>query len=169
MKKDYRFFCPTPLIYRATDNLPLGRSEKLNLYYNYKKESHHPTDVTAFFVSSLRNNLSMFLIQKTENSWKISRKSTITESYFSNVAGASLLKSHSLMNTFLRIHKVFINNFLMAYFQHTTSLVYFSKFWFKGSRTIASEENCPPTPKLTLSQILSLTGGNFPSWPKPKP
>ena len=34
-----------------------------------------------------------------------------------------------------------------------------------GSRSIAPEENCPPTPKLTLSQTQTLTGeggGNFP-------
>ena len=30
-----------------------------------------------------------------------------------------------------------------------------------GSRAIASEENCPPTPKLTLSQTLTLTEGQF--------
>ena len=28
-----------------------------------------------------------------------------------------------------------------------------------GSWTIAPEENCPPTPKLTLTQPLTLTGG----------
>ena len=31
-----------------------------------------------------------------------------------------------------------------------------------GSRTIASKENCPSTPKLTLTQPLTLTGDNFP-------
>ena len=33
-----------------------------------------------------------------------------------------------------------------------------------GSRTIAPEENCPSTPKLTLSQTLTLTRGQFSSW-----
>ena len=28
-------------------------------------------------------------------------------------------------------------------------------------RTIAPEQNCPPTPKLTLTQTLNLNGGNF--------
>ena len=34
----------------------------------------------------------------------------------------------------------------------------------KGSRTIATKENCLPTLKLTLNltQTLTLTGGNFP-------
>ena len=34
----------------------------------------------------------------------------------------------------------------------------------KGSTTIAPEENCAPTPKLSLGQTLTLTrgGGNFP-------
>ena len=32
----------------------------------------------------------------------------------------------------------------------------------RGSRTIALEENCLPTPKLTLTQTLAITGGgNF--------
>ena len=30
-----------------------------------------------------------------------------------------------------------------------------------GSRTIATKENCPPTPKLTLGQTLTLTGDQF--------
>ena len=42
-----------------------------------------------------------------------------------------------------------------------------------GSKTIASEENCHPTPKLTLTQVLTLTGGLFSSravvWLTPKP
>ena len=42
-----------------------------------------------------------------------------------------------------------------------------------GSSTIASEENCPPTPKLTLTQTLTLTGGLFSSgeivWLLPNP
>ena len=33
-----------------------------------------------------------------------------------------------------------------------------------GSRTIAPEENCPPTPKLTLIQTITLTGGHFSSY-----
>ena len=32
-----------------------------------------------------------------------------------------------------------------------------------GSRKIAPEENCPLTPKLTLTQPLTLTGGQFSS------
>ena len=31
----------------------------------------------------------------------------------------------------------------------------------EGSRAIAAEENCPPTPKLTLTQTLTLTRGQF--------
>ena len=31
----------------------------------------------------------------------------------------------------------------------------------EGSRAIAAEENCPPTPKLTLTQTLNLTRGQF--------
>ena len=31
----------------------------------------------------------------------------------------------------------------------------------KGSRTIVPEENCPPTPKLTLTKSLTLTRGQF--------
>ena len=81
-----------PLIYQATSSLSLGSFDQLNLYYNYKKESHPTTNVSAFCVSSLRNNPpSVFHV----------RKSTITESDFSNVAGASLLKSLSLMDFFL--------------------------------------------------------------------
>ena len=47
-----------------------------------------------------------------------------------------------------------------------------------GSRSIAPEENCPPTPKLTLSQTQTLTGGGqfslgaffwLPSNPKSNP
>ena len=39
-----------------------------------------------------------------------------------------------------------------------------NKYYLMGSRTIASEERCPPphlTPKLTLSQTLILTKGQF--------
>ena len=32
---------------------------------------------------------------------------------------------------------------------------------YTSSRTITPKENCPPTPKLTLSQTLTLTGGQF--------
>ena len=43
----------------------------------------------------------------------------------------------------------------------------------QGSRTIAPEENCPPTPKLTLSQTLTLTEGQSSSvaivWLSPNP
>ena len=42
-----------------------------------------------------------------------------------------------------------------------------------GSRTIASKENCLPTPKLTLTQTLTLTRGHFCSvatvWLPPNP
>ena len=90
------------LIYQGTSNLSFESSDQLNLYYNYKKESHLTANVSAFCVSSLRNNLSVVFHV---------RKSTITESDFSNVAGASLFKSLSLMDFFLIIHKVFKNNF----------------------------------------------------------
>ena len=35
-------------------------------------------------------------------------------------------------------------------------------FISSGSRTIAPKENWPPTPELTLSQTLTLAGGDFP-------
>ena len=42
-----------------------------------------------------------------------------------------------------------------------------------GSSTIAPEENCPPTPKLTLTQTLTLNSGQFSSganvWLSPNP
>ena len=42
-----------------------------------------------------------------------------------------------------------------------------------GSRTIGPDENCPPTPKLTLTQTLTLTRGQFPLaaivWLPPNP
>ena len=50
---------------------------------------------------------------------------------------------------------------------------YSNEFCRKSSRTIAPEENCPPTPKLTLIQTLTLTGGHFSSyetvWLPPNP
>ena len=50
---------------------------------------------------------------------------------------------------------------------------YSNEFCRKSSRTIAPEENCPPTPKLTLTQPLTLTGGQFSSgaivWLSPNP
>ena len=56
--------------------------------------------------TSQRNNPSkLFLL----NSCKSSRKSPVTESDFTNVAGVILLKSRSVIDTFLRIHKEFRN------------------------------------------------------------
>ena len=73
--------------------------------------------------------------------------------------------------TFFSIHKQmkipFNINSLQSFFQQ----------WFsqdiQGSRTIAPKENCPPTPKLTLSQTLTLTEGQSSSvaivWLSPNP
>ena len=50
---------------------------------------------------------------------------------------------------------------------------YSNGFCRKSSRTIAPEANCPPTPKLTLTQPLTLTGGQFSTvaivWLSPNP
>ena len=43
--------------------------------------------------------------------WKTSKKLTITESNFSNVAGTALLKSFSVVDIFLKILREFANNF----------------------------------------------------------
>ena len=50
---------------------------------------------------------------------------------------------------------------------------FFSRDLFYDSRTIAPEKNCPPTPRLILSQTLALTDGQFSSraiaWLPPNP
>ena len=50
---------------------------------------------------------------------------------------------------------------------------FFSRDLFYDSRTIAPEKNCPPTPRLILSQTLALTEGQFSSraiaWLPPNP
>ena len=38
-----------------------------------------------------------------------------------------------------------------------------TKVFSEGFRTIASMKNCPPTPKLTLTETLTLTAGQFSS------
>ena len=45
------------------------------------------------------------------NSWKTSKKSSITESNFSNVAGTALLKSLPIVVIFLKIFQEFRNIF----------------------------------------------------------
>ena len=44
---------------------------------------------------------------------------------------------------------------------NTLLLIEIFFLFLNGSRTIVPDENCPPTPKLTLSQTLTLTGGQF--------
>ena len=60
---------------------------------------------------------------------------------------------------------------------NTLLLIEIFVLFLNGSRIIVPDENCPPTPKLTLSQTLTLTGGQFfsgaivslPSNPKTNP
>ena len=44
---------------------------------------------------------------------------------------------------------------------HTLLLIEIFVLFLNGSRIIVPDENCPPTPKLTLSQTLTLTGGTI--------
>ena len=64
----------------------------------------------------------MFLVLKTVllNFCKISKKLPITESNFSNVADETVLKSLFVIDTFLRIHREFRNNFLKEYVEQVT-------------------------------------------------
>ena len=90
-----------PQIYIATGNVPLGRSEKLNLCYIYKKKSYILRSGTCI-TCSLRINLSLgFLVPVFLNSWKISKKLSIMESDFNIFVSAILLKLLCLMDNFL--------------------------------------------------------------------
>ena len=102
-------------IYLATD--------KLSFCVTIVKRSHNPPKesyaVSASLVSLRNNPSAVFLVLKTIDLLycnllqKITEKtSLITESDFSNVASAFLLKSLSLMDTLLRIRKEFRNSFL---------------------------------------------------------
>ena len=55
-----------------------------------------------------------------------------------------------------------ICNFVLILYKNSPSTVLCSTVLCKfSSRTIFHEENCQPTPKLTLSQTLTLTGGQI--------
>ena len=62
----------------------------------------------------------MYLKLFSLNSLEIYKKLSITKSDQSNVAVATLLKTLSLMDTFLRINKEFRNNFFKEHIQQAT-------------------------------------------------
>ena len=81
------------------------------------RTNHTPPPTYLLCLSNMRNNpLVVFLVLKTAFI-KFS-----TESNFSNFASASLFKSFSLMDTFLRIHKKVRNNTLKEHFQQASSV-----------------------------------------------
>ena len=102
-----------PLIYLVTYNLSLGSSEKLNLFYKYKKRitlHHRHICVTCKLRKQSLNGVSY-----TENCFYLTLgKSLVNHPLrraISNFKGASLLKYLSLMDTFLRIYNKFRQNF----------------------------------------------------------
>ena len=91
-----------------TDALPIGIIELLKFYYNQKKEGLTPHH-RRIFVTWKPEKL---FIKNNSNCCKISRKLFITENDYSNVAGATLLKSLSPVDILLLILQEFRNIFL---------------------------------------------------------
>ena len=98
---------------------------RLNLRYNYKSKKITPPPqmhLRHMYVWETTHQWcflywKLFLL----NSWKMFRKLTITKIDFNNIASATLSKSFSGMDTFLRINKEFRNNFLEEHLQQATS------------------------------------------------
>ena len=78
------------------------------------------------------------------------------------VAALKIEKLKAFIIKYYDISKTYSVQFHLFY---SVNLPYFYFFihGFQGSRTIASRKNCPPAPKLTLNQILTLPGGQFSS------
>ena len=74
------------------------------------------------------------------------------------VAAFKIEKLKAFIIKYYDISKTYSLQFHLFY---SVNLPYFYFFihGFQGSRTIAPRKNCPPTPKLTLNQILTLPGG----------
>ena len=97
------FLLIIPMIFQATDSLPLRILEKLSFCQNQKQKE-------------MKNNLEMryllYLNLLFLNSFKISSKLPIIECECKNVASATFLKSLSTKDIFLRILQECKNIFL---------------------------------------------------------
>ena len=120
-----------PLICLATGSLPIWILRSLNsviIKKKTKKKSCPTTDVSAWFINlNLRNSYSeLFHVFKaiSLNSCKISRKLSITESDYSNFAGATLLKSLSTVDILLPILQNLKRNFLFWHLRKAAEVTY---------------------------------------------
>ena len=110
-----------------TDALPVGIIELLKFYYNQKKEGLTPHH-RRIFVTCKPEKL---FIKNNSNCCEISRKLFITENDYSNVAGATLLKSLSPVDILLLILQEFRNIFLKEHIRKAAeaTFTYFNCTW----------------------------------------
>ena len=93
-----------PLICQATENLPLGISEKLNFFENQKKK-----EITS---------------KNLQNLWKSFGN---YECDSRNIAGATLVKSFSAVVIFLQLLQEFRNIFLKEHLRKVAAVVFLQR------------------------------------------